>query len=226
MRGSLLRQLRRLLWTSIFVFGLLAALLPPIFGARVRSGIESVIAQANASSLPFQIHTISARKGWFSSYYQLQLVGQADTVPMQLSIIHGPVLWHLHATPLAIAELRLEPDPTAPPEAVRYLSASGMLTLAGLNQISFRSIAGFTALGGEHWLEADARWPWAARAADTAGSRGRWPESVALDLWIDADAHALADSPYADLLTRLRAEGRIRVSAGRALGRVTKGEIR
>lgn len=223
MPGSLLRQLRRLLWTSIFVFALLAVLLPPIFGARVRLGVESIIADANASSLPFQVHVIHSRKGWFSSDYQLLLAGQADTIPMQLSILHGPVLWHLHASPLAIAELRLEPDPLAPPETVRYLSASGMLTLTGLNQVSFRSIAGFTALGGEHWLEADARWPWAARRTDPPG---QWPEAVALDLWIDADARALADGPYADLLADLRAERRVRVSAGRVLGHVKRGEIR
>lgn len=226
MPGSLLRQLRRLLWTSIFVFALLAALLPPIFGARVRLGVESIIAEANVSSLPFQVHVIHSRKGWFSSDYQLRLAGQADTIPTQLSILHGPVLWHLHATPLAIAELRLEPDPLAPPETVRYLSASGMLTLAGLNQVSFRSIAGFTALGGEHWLEADARWPWAGRSAGTTNLPGQWPEAVALDLWIDADAQALAGSPYADLLTSLRAEGRMRVSAGRVLGHVVLGHVK
>src|SRR5690554_1651329 len=201
MLGSLLRQLRRLLWTSIFLLALLAALLPPLFGARVRAGVESIIAQANASSLPFRVDVINSRKGWFSSDYQLRLTGQADIIPIRLSIIHGPVLWHLHASPLAIAELRLEPDPLSPPEAVRYLSASGILTQTGLNQVSLRAIAGFTALGGEHWLEADARWPWVGSKAGRTGSPEHWPESVALDLWIDADARALTDSVHADLLT-------------------------
>lgn len=213
MPGSLLRQLRRLLWTSIFSFGLLAVLLPPIFGALIRARIDSAIADLNNASLPFQLEVIDSRKSWFSSDYRLRLTGQADALPMHLSILHGPVLWHLHATPLALAELRLDPDPLAPAATVRHLSASGMVTLTGVNRISLRAIAGFTALGGEHWLEVDAHWPWTSS------------QTVALDLWIDADARLLTEGPYADLLADLSTAGRVRVSAGRVLGHVVLGAM-
>ena len=208
------------------MFGLLAALLPPVFGAPVRGGVDAALAALNASSLPVHIETLQRHKGWFRSEYRLRVVGLEDTVPVQLSIIHGPVFWHLLATPLGFADLQLQPDPDAAADARRHLSASALLSLRSPTRLSLRGIAGFSALGGEHWLEARMSWRWGTRPFLQAQQNGEWPTHAKLDLWMDADAQALANSDYASLLEQLRADGRVRVSAGRALGHVMQTEIR
>lgn len=226
--SKLLRKIRNFILTVALLAGLIAASLPGLIGLGVRHQMSALLTAASDSnpySALLSVHLDRIEPGWFTSNYYLTLAGpvlsadgsQTATQRTQLSVTHGPIIRHLRDTPLAIAEFQLiNLDPVTGPDTP-HLSGSAVLTMESPTVAALRGIAGFSALGGEHWLESRGQWSLPAvltRAADE-------PLPGNLQFYLDADAEALGAGAGKDLLQIIQLQGWTRISNGRALSHIS-----
>ena len=95
-------QLRRTFFSLFFIVLAACLLAPAVIGWQIRAQLLPVLNQLQ--ELGFDYREI--RAGWLLSDYQVVTPNLLDA-PVVLSIRHGPLLWHLPDTPIAIAEAQI-----------------------------------------------------------------------------------------------------------------------
>lgn len=221
--AKLLKKLRQLLWTTLLLIALLTVVLPALLGWVLRQQINPILLElGNRPSDPGQLnlHLDRVDAGLLRSDYYLYLEGnvlsasgtQAASQRLLLSVAHGPVIWHLFDSLLALAEIQLiNLSPVTGPETP-HLSGSALMTLDAGLQVRLKAITGFSALGGNHWLDIRADWPALAMLCGPAGILSQMNVQLALD----ADATALTASPAADALKVYQQQGWTHIQGSRA----------
>lgn len=221
------KVVRNIAFAALLLTGIVAGLLPAALGLVLRQQITPMLENLSAAREQNGSLTVSVEQshaGWFNSSYQLRLQGTVLSTAGQssaaqtvlLSMMHGPLIWHLYNSLFAVAELQLiNLSPVTGPDTP-HLSGSGLLTLDETLNLRLRAIAGFSALGGDHWLDLRMQWP--ALAQIWPVDLQRWP--VRAELKIDADARALAAGPAADALDVYEQQKWTRLSNGRALTQI------
>jgi len=224
---KILTVIRNIAFAALLLTGIVAGLLPAALGLVLRQQITPTLENLSAAREQNGSLTVSIEQshaGWFNSSYQLRLQGTVLSTDGQtsasqtvlLSIMHGPLIWHLYNSLFAVAELQLiNLSPVTGPDTP-HLSGSGLLTLDETLNMRLRAIAGFSALGGDHWLDLRMQWP--ALAQIWPVDLQRWPARA--ELRIDADARALAAGPAADALNVYEQQNWTRISNGRALTQI------
>lgn len=199
---------------------LLMTVLPALIGVFIRPSLLQVLEQAQVLNINIQ----RVRAGWFSSDIHVSAessIFSTDglspiTQQAILHMNHGPIMWHLYDTLIAVADIRLLPAPEQAPPAPANFSGAGLLRLDRQGQLQFDGIIGFTAFAGDHWLETRASWP--------ASSLWQGWQSALTDmdlaLTIDANANVLQQSPAADALQVYQQQGWTQISNGRAHTRI------
>lgn len=208
-----LRKLAALVATLFFI---LVVLLPPLFGLFARQIIVARINNWQPLLADFNMHSLSAdttAAGWFSSQISIQASGPLLSADGQTSVTregllyinHGPVLWHLSDSLLAVAAMQLQPiaQDTGMDE---HFSGSAIMRLAPPLHITVSAVAGLQAAGGQHWLELRTATP-LLPLAGAAQSR----------LWLDLDINALHAAGLADQVTVWQQTEHARVSNDRLM---------
>jgi hypothetical protein len=198
-------------------------ILPGIIGVILRDRIPQglgVFAQPQG----LQVEVSEIRKHWFYSELHLNISSEVlspdgnarQNVPAVLQLMHGPVIWHLYDSPFAVADIQLIP---AVPQSTgsNPVVGSALLKLDHNLKLRLDGILGFNALAGNHTLEFNFQAP----ALATSGSWRDLLRAAVLEVIIDADANALADSPAAAALDVYQRQGWTRINNGRALSLIT-----
>lgn len=213
------RLLISLVATLIFF---LLMVLPPVLGLMVRQAVLKGVddLQDTLSDVSIDaLHVESVRAGWFSSDINLVASGQllsadgvnSDTRTGVLHINHGPVIWHLSDSLLALADFQLQPQQDTD-TAQQHFSGSAILhlqpALRGIPRLDIRlkAIAGIQAGGGEHWLE-----------LQTTSALLPWQGSPHQQLWLDLDVAALNAAGMAPDMARWQQDHQARLSNNRLL---------
>ncbi|MDO8908170.1 MAG: hypothetical protein Q7W55_06690 [Pseudohongiella sp.] len=219
-----MKNLQQFLRRSRIVLGLVATLvffltvlLPPALGMLTRQAIVDRVSEWQGTSLAeFNIESINTgtiRAGWFRSEIHISANGtflSADgrtsaTRRGILHINHGPVIWHLSDTLMALADIQLLPLVSSA-DTARHFSGSAIVQLTSGLRLQLRAIAGIHASGGEHWLELQQSSP----LLSIAGARsGR--------LWLDMDIKALTNAGMSQQVERWRLNESARTSNNRLL---------
>lgn len=219
--------IRNIAFAALLLTGFVAGLLPAALGLVLRQQITPMVENLTTmreQSESLKVTLEQSHAGWFTSSYQLRLQGTVLSTDGQtsaaqtvlLSVMHGPLIWHLYNSLFAVAELQLiNLSPVTGPDTP-HLSGSGLLTMDETLNLRLRAIAGFSALGGDHWLDLRMQWP--ALAQIWPVDLQRWPARA--ELQIDADARALAAGPAADALSVYEQQKWTRISNGRALTQI------
>lgn len=142
-------QLRRTFFSLFFIVLAACLLAPAVIGWQIRAQLLPVLNQLQ--ELGFDYREI--RAGWLQSDYQVVTPNLLDA-PVVLSIRHGPLLWHLPDTPIAIAEAQIS---TLSPDTPPYLSGSVLLTLGKQWQIN--GIMGLSSREDSFLAEWQLQWP-------------------------------------------------------------------
>lgn len=208
---TLLAFVRKLLLLALLILAVVAGLLPGLTGLALRASLTPTLESLQADGL---IQIERTNPGWFSTEYELAIHAQGTAdgaqtthLPARLHVNHGPMMWHLYDTRVALADFSLVP---ASPRST--FSASALLRLTPKGHLRLNGIAGLSAYEGDHWLETRAVWP----------LRSHWQgwqavlRDIDLALNIDANATALLRSPQAEALRVYQQQGWAHVSNGRA----------
>jgi len=225
--SRLLKKFCNIVFSVLLLAGVVAGLLPAALGLLLRQQITPMLQSLSTTrnqSESLQVAIEQTHAGWFYSSYQIHLHGtvlSADGLmpvgqTVLLSVTHGPIIWHLYNSLFAVAELQLINLSPVTGQDTPHLSGSGLLTLGETLNLRLRAIAGFSALGGDHWLDLRMQWP--ALAQIWPVDLQRWP--VRAELQIDADARALAAGPAAEALGVYEQQKWTRISNGRALTQI------
>lgn len=221
--ARILRKLRQVLWSTLFLIALLAIVLPAILGFVLRQQINPILlALGNRPIEPGQLrlHLDRVDAGLLRSDYYLYMEGnvlsasgtQTASQRLLLSVAHGPVIWHLFDSLLAVAEIQLiNLSPVTGPETP-HLSGSALMTLDSGLTVRLKAITGFSALGGNHWLDIRAGWPVLAMLQGPVNIL----HQMNAQLTLDADATALAASPAAEALNVYQQQGWTNLRGSRA----------
>lgn len=171
----------------------------------------------------FSLDISEVRGGWLHSEIDIVLSGDPfidpgqDGIPLLIELSHGPLIWHLPDSLWALTHLQIRnPVAYTGPGADRY-SGSALLTVNRARQARVNGILGFAAFEGDHLLQFNATWP----ADATMGDWRQLLRQAQLIVSIDADAHALLQSPFEDALRAYHQQRWTRFSAGRALTYIT-----
>lgn len=212
-----LRRLRILVALVATLIFFLTVLLPPVLGLITRQIIiDRSDALRGVMLADFNIESVNAepgRAGWFSSEIIITASGPALSADGQSSverhgilyINHGPVIWHLSDTLLALADMQLLPLAyDSGPE--QHFSGSAIVTLTPLLVIQLKAIAGIQASGGEHWIELRSSSPLPPL-----------PGQPSQEVWLDLDIAALRAAGLSNQLERWQLAGDARVSNNRLL---------
>lgn len=217
---TLIKLVKNLLGLTLLISALVAVGIPPVLGLLLRDRIHQVLGPL-AQSEGLGVEILDTQGHWFRSEFALQISSEIFSddgltrtgLPAILHVTHGPVIWHLADSMIALADLQLAPDYSQPVAADTHFSGSALVKIDNDLKLTIRAITGFTAFAGSHWLEGQAKWPLSA-------SRDNWRvllSEMDLSLTIDADAEAIAASPAADALNVYQMQGWSRVSNNRAL---------
>lgn len=142
-------QLRRTFFSLIFIVLAVFFLLPGIIGWQIRDQLQPVLQQLEKLGFEYQV----TEAGWLRTDYEV-ITPNLVNAPVVLSIRHGPILWHLPDTPVAIAEAQIN---TTTPETPPYLSGSAILTLGTRFQID--GVMGLSAKNDSFLAEWQLNWP-------------------------------------------------------------------
>jgi hypothetical protein len=191
---NFLKRLRIVMGLAAALIFFLTVLLPPVLGILTRQAIiDNVSEWRGALRSHSHIESIDfgpVSASWFSSEMHISATGtffSADgrtsaTRRGVLHINHGPLIWHLSDTLLALADIQLLPIDVNPDPALHF-SGSAIVQLTSGLMIETRAIAGIHASGGEHWLEMRKNSPLLPVAGTPSGR-----------LWLDLDINALRNA--------------------------------
>ncbi|ALO46685.1 hypothetical protein [Pseudohongiella spirulinae] len=221
--AGILRKLRQLLWTTLLLIALLTVVLPALLGFVLRQQINPLLLElGNRPTEPGQLtlHLDRVDAGLLRSDYYLYMTGNVLSVSgtqpasqrLLLSVAHGPVIWHLFDSLLAIAEIQLINLSPVTGADTPHLSGSALLTLDNGFNVQLKAITGFSALGGNHWLDIRGNWPALAMLLGPMAIL----RQLDARLTLDADAAALAVSPAADALQVYEQQGWTHIRGSRA----------
>lgn len=214
--GKFLRNLRLLTALVAALIFFLSVLLPPILGLITQRVVVHRINTLQHSTLESAgidlVQAQPSRLGWFSSDIQISAHGRFLSADGQsnasrtgiLSINHGPLIWHLYDSPLALADIQLRPA-AGEPDPARHFSGAAIATLTASLQVQIDAIAGINASGGEHWVELQILSP-LLPFQRTTGS-----------LWFDLDVRALNAAGSGQLTTKWQHTEDARLSNNRLL---------
>lgn len=209
-----LRTVAALVATLIFF---LSVLLPPVLGLITRAIIINQIKAVPGDMLAeFHVNSLtveSVHAGWFSSEIVINASGpilsgdgrSSVTHTGVLHINHGPVIWHLSDSLLALAEMQLIPaanntDPS------QHFSGSAIARLTPSSRLQLDAIAGVNASGGEHWLELHLTAPLPPLPGNTQGT-----------VWLDLDIEALNAAGLGPQIAQWQLKEHARMSNNRLL---------
>lgn len=214
--GYFFRRVRNLIALVAALIFFLSVLLPPVLGVITRAMVVSHVNALQSGQLErLGISSLQAetrRPGWFSSEVQISASGRllsADGTGNAVrtgvvAIHHGPVLWHLADSALALADLQLIPaEPATDP--AQHFSGAAIAKLTPSLHVNLNAIAGIHASGGEHWLELQLLIP----IVPFQRNKG--------DLWFDLDLQALDSAGLGALATQWQQNATARVSNSRLL---------
>lgn len=210
--------MKKILIITLLLFACVLMLIPFISGHFIRQYTLTALNAAPVSD-DFALQVTGTRRGWLQSEIDIELSGTPFTgednepVPLLLELSHGPLIWHLPDSMWAIAHLQLRtPREYVGAGADRY-SGSVMVRVNREQQARLNGILGFAAFDGDHLLQFNAHWP----ADQTMGDWRQLVRQMQLTMSIDADAHALLNSPFEDALRAYQQQRWTRFNAGRAL---------
>lgn len=207
--------MRKILLLTALLVVLIVVSVPTLNGWWLRQQIAGAIGRM-PDSAAMRIEHTGNRGGWINSTMTLRLHGEAVNaaaggIPLELSLSHGPLIWHLFDSPWAVAHLRLDtPREYNGPGANRY-SGAAVLRIRGASELVVRGILGGAAFDGDHQVQFSGRWP-------------LFPESpnaglldATANVYLELDAEALLASPAGNALRLYQQQGWTRISQGRAL---------
>lgn len=209
--------MKKLLGMTAGVTLFLVLVVPTVTGWQTRSRLASAL-DGLPDSDGFSLQVRDVRGGWLNSTIDLTLEGDpfwggGTGIPLQLLISHGPLIWHLPDTPLAITHIQLGTPPVYTGPGAGHYSGSALLRLDTGGQLLVNGLLGFAAFDGDHLLQFNGRWP---ATATLSGWRNLLRQAEA-NLALELDAEALLQSPAADALRAYQQQGWLRFSNGRAL---------
>lgn len=203
-----------LILTAVLVV-LIVVSVPTLNGWWLRHRIAAAI-ERMPDSAAFRLEHTGNRGGWINSTMALRLHGEAvnapaEGIPLELSLSHGPLIWHLFDSPWGVAHLQLHtPRDYGGPGADRY-SGAAVLRLTWNAGLTVRGILGGAAFDGDHQVQFSGRWPLLAESFNAALL------DAAASVYLELDAEALQNSPAANALRLYQQQGWARISQGRAL---------
>lgn len=207
--------MRRFLVLTAVLVALIVVGVPTLNGWWLRHRIAAAIERL-PDSPAFRLEHTGSRAGWINSAMALRLHGEAvdapaDGIPLELSLSHGPLIWHLFDSPWGLAQLQLHtPRDYSGAGANRY-SGAVVLRLTLNAELAARGILGGAAFGGDHQVQLSGRWPLLSGRSNAALL------DAAASVYLELDAEALQDSPAANALRLYQQQGWTRISQGRAL---------
>lgn len=214
-------MLKKLTLLLSLMLGLVLAS-PWLVGLVLRAQLQAALLSLPATD-QLTLQVTSERSGWLHSELGIRLHGDAvgadasQPLALQLQLAHGPVLWHLADTPLAVMALEVRPAEPLVPGAAQNYSASAILRLRRGGRMHFNGIAGFAAYGGMHHLQWRLHWP--------TNTLRQGPQALLAELQgsvlIDLETRALLDSAWADLAREYQQQRWLRFSQGRALSYIS-----
>lgn len=142
-------QLRRTFFSLFFIVLAVFLLLPGIIGWQIRGQLQPVLTQLQKLGFEYQV----TEAGWLQTDYEI-VTPNLVNAPVVLSIRHGPLLWHLPDTPIAIADAQIS---TTTPNTPPYISGSALLTLRSRWQVD--GVIGLSASNDTFLAEWQLHWP-------------------------------------------------------------------
>lgn len=142
-------QVRRTFFSVFFILLAVLLLLPGLIGWQIRAQLRPVMDQLQKLGFEYRV----TESSWLQTDYEVITPNLLD-VPVVLSIRHGPLLWHLADTPVAIAEAQISTlSPSQPP----FVSGSALLTLD--TQWQVQGVMGLSTRDDSFLAEWQLHWP-------------------------------------------------------------------
>jgi hypothetical protein len=142
-------QLRRTLFSVFFIVLAVCLVLPGIIGWQIRLQLRPVLEQLQKLGFEYRV----TESSWLQTDYEVITPNLLDA-PVVLSIRHGPILWHLADTPVAIAEAQIS---TTTPNQPPFVSGSTLLTLG--TQWQVQGVMGLSTPDDSFLAEWQLHWP-------------------------------------------------------------------
>ncbi|MEX1196265.1 MAG: hypothetical protein WEB57_00180 [Pseudohongiellaceae bacterium] len=207
--------MRRFLLPTLALLVMIVAGIPTLNGWWLRHQVTAGMDRL-PDSAAFRLEHTGSRARWLDSTMYLRLHGEAinaqeDGVPLELTLSHGPLIWHLSDSPWALATLQLQTPPDySGPGANRYSGAAVLRVSPGARLI-VRGILGGAAFDGDHQVQFSGNWPLLAESNNAAVL------GASVTIYLELDAEALQASPAANALRLYERQGWTRISQGRGL---------
>ncbi len=141
--------LRRTFFSLFFIVLVVCLLSPAVIGWQIRGQLRPVLNQLQELGFDYQV----TKAGWLQTDYQVVTPNLLDA-PVVLSFRHGPLLWHLPDTSVAIAEVQIS---TTAPETPPYLSGSALITVGSQWQVD--GVMGLSSQHDSFLAEWQLQWP-------------------------------------------------------------------
>jgi len=215
---TLIALMKKALAITLTVVTIILLAIPLVSGHFIRQyTLQALAALPDSSTFSLQVQ--DTRRGWLHSEIDVVLSGEpfvepgAPGIPLLIELSHGPMIWHLPDSMWALTYLQIRNPEHYTGQGADQYSGSVLLRVNREQQARINGILGFAAFDGDHLLQFNAHWP-------TEATLGDWRQlmrQMNLTLSIDADAHALLQSPFEDTLRVYHQQRWTRFYAGRAL---------
>lgn len=207
--------MRKFLTLTAILIVLIVAGIPSLNGWWLQRQIAAWTARLPESPA-FRLEYTDSHAGWINSTMLFRLHGEAvgapaEGIPLELSLSHGPLIWHQRNSPWALAHLQAgTPTDYNGPGANRY-SGAAVLRVNRNGEFVVRGILGGAAFDGDHQAQFSGHWPLLPE------SRNAGLLDASASVYLEMDAEALLASPAADALRVYQQQGWARINQGRAL---------